>query len=68
MLGLLTKDRLKEILINILDWGCEVSEQTLEDMISASGMTRKEMDELGYDETPNPEFYTTFTAEEEEED
>ena len=44
----MTNKRLCDILINTLDWASEVSEQLLNDLIKASGITDEELNELGF--------------------
>lgn len=42
----MTKERLQEILDNILAWGGEHSKEFFDCMLYASGMTQEEMEEL----------------------
>lgn len=42
----MTKERLKELLDNILGWGSEHSDEFMQCMVSASGMTAEEAEQL----------------------
>lgn len=46
----MSKERLEEILNNILGWGSEHSDEFMECMVSASGMTKEEAEELDVEE------------------
>ena len=46
----MSKERLKEILNNLLGWGSEHSDTFMESMVEASGMTKEEAKELDVEE------------------
>lgn len=40
--------RLKQILINTIEWAIEVSEDTTHDLLHGMGITSEELEEIGY--------------------
>ena len=44
----MSNERLYQLMENTLDWASEVSEQLLNDLIKASGITDEELNELGF--------------------
>lgn len=46
----MTKERLKELLDNILGWGSEHDDEFMQCMVEASGMTKAEAKELEVEE------------------
>ena len=49
--------RLEEIVINAFEWAAEVSDQTICDLIRATGITSDELDAIGYDEENHPSMH-----------
>ena len=47
----MSNERLYQLIENTLDWASEVSEQLLNDLIKASGITNEELNELGFNAT-----------------
>lgn len=45
----LTNNRLKELLINAIEWSIEVSEQHTHDLLRATRITSHELEIIGYD-------------------
>ena len=45
----LTNSRLKELLINAIEWSMDVSEQHTHDLLRATGITSHELEIIGYD-------------------
>ena len=44
----MSNERLYQLMENTLNWASEVSEQLLNDLIKASGITNEELNELGF--------------------
>ena len=44
----MSNKRLYQLMENTLNWASEVSEQLLNDLIKASGITNEELNELGF--------------------
>lgn len=51
------ENRLQELLINAFEWAINCSEQITRDLISATGITSEELDEIGYDKNNFPDMH-----------